>query len=64
MDTERNLLFGAIALQTGLIDADQFVEVCKLWSARKTVPLNTLLIRRGFIQPTDADHLEHLLGGL
>jgi len=61
MDTERNLLFGALALQIGLIDADQFVEVCELWSARKTVPLNTLLIRRGWIQPTDADHLEYLL---
>jgi hypothetical protein len=61
MDTERNLLFGALALQIGLIDADQFVEVCKLWSARKTVPLNALLIRCGWIQPTDADYLEYLL---
>ena len=61
MDTERNLLFGALALQMGLIDADQFVEVCKLWSAHKTAPLNALLIERGWIQPTDADHLEYLL---
>jgi serine/threonine-protein kinase len=61
MDTERNLLLGALAFQAGLIDADQFVEVCQLWSAYKTSPLVMVLIERGWIQPLDAANLEYLL---
>jgi serine/threonine-protein kinase len=61
MDTDRNLLFGVLALQADLITPAQFVEACTLWTARKTVPLADLLIERGWIQSTDRVHLDYLL---
>jgi serine/threonine-protein kinase len=61
MDTDRNLLFGVLALQAGLIDAAQFVEACTLWASRKNVGLADLLVERGWILPADRGHLEYLL---
>lgn len=61
MDTDRNLLFGILALQADLIDARQFVEVCTLWSTSKSVPLADLLVERHWILPADREHLEYLL---
>ena len=61
MDTDRNLLFGVLALQADLIDSHQFVEGCMLWTSRKSVPLADLLIERGWIQPTDRVHVDYLL---
>jgi eukaryotic-like serine/threonine-protein kinase len=61
MYTDRNLLFGVLALQADLIDSHQFVEACSLWTSRKNVPLADLLIERGWIQPTDRVHVDYLL---
>ena len=61
MDTDRNLLFGVLALQADLIDGDQFVKACALWTARKDVPLPSLLIELGWITPTDRADVERLL---
>jgi len=36
---DRNLLFGVLALQSDLIDHQQFVQACTLWSLRKEAPL-------------------------
>jgi len=44
-DTDRNLLFGVLALQADLIDAAQFAEACSGWAGRKDVPLADLLVR-------------------
>src|SRR5262245_30659574 len=61
MDTDRNLLFGIVALQAGLIDAGQFVEGCTLWATRKNVSLAELLLERGWILPADKAHVDYLL---
>ena len=61
MDTDRNLLFGVLALQADLIDANQFVEGCALWATRKSVPLADLLIERGWLLPADKAHVDYLL---
>jgi serine/threonine-protein kinase len=61
MDTDRNLLFGILALQAGLIDAGQFAEACTLWATRKNMPLAKLLVERGWILPADKDHVDYLL---
>jgi PAS domain S-box-containing protein len=61
MDTDRNLLFGVLALQAGLIDSRQFVEACTLWATRKGAPLAALLIERGWLAPADQAHLDYLL---
>lgn len=61
MDTDRNLLFGVLALQADLIDVSQFVEACTLWTTRKHVPLAQLLLERGWIAPADQAHVDYLL---
>ena len=61
MNTDRNLLFGVLALQADLIDADQFIKVCTLWTTRKHTALGDLLIELGWITPTDRADVERLL---
>ena len=54
MDTDRNLLFGVLALQADLITPPQFIEACTLWASRKETPLAELLVERGWLTPADA----------
>jgi PAS domain S-box-containing protein len=61
MDTDRNLLFGVLALQADLIDQRQFLEACLLWTSRKDAPLADLLVERGWLVPEDRAHLDYLL---
>jgi serine/threonine-protein kinase len=61
MDTDRNLLFGVLALQADLIDAARFAEACTAWSAHKGVPLADLLVERAWITATDKADIERLL---
>jgi PAS domain S-box-containing protein len=62
MDTDRNLLFGVLAMQADLIDPQQFIEACLLWTSRKDVLLADLLVERGWILPDDKAHVDYLLG--
>jgi hypothetical protein len=59
--TDRNLLFGVLALQADLIDPGRFAEACAAWSARKDTPLADLLVERGWLTPTDLADIEKLL---
>jgi PAS domain S-box-containing protein len=61
MDTDRNLLFGVLALQLDLIDAAQFVEGCTLWTTRKSTPLADLLAEKGWITTADKVEIHRLL---
>ncbi len=61
MNTDRNLLFGVLALQADLIDADRFAEACSAWAAKKAVPLADLLCDRGWITADERAHVEFLL---
>src|SRR5262245_3237659 len=61
VDTDRNLLFGVLALQADLLDRTQFVEGCAAWAARKTVPLSDLLVERGWLTTEARAAVEHLL---
>jgi serine/threonine-protein kinase len=60
-DTDRNLLFGVLALQADLLDAPRFAEACAAWAARKDVPLADLLVERGWLTAQDRAVLDHLL---
>src|SRR5262245_57930211 len=60
-DTDRDLLFGALALQTGLIDPSQFTEAAKPGDAQDGQSVRDGLIARGWIAPADTPHLEYLL---
>lgn len=61
MNTDRNLLFGVLALQADLIDADQLAEACSAWAAKKAVPLADLLCDRGSITADERTHVEFLV---
>ena len=61
MSTDRNLLFGVLALQADFLDAQQFAEACTAWTARKGTPLADLLVERGWLTPEDRDDVERLL---
>ena len=61
MDTDRNLLFGVLALQADIIDADRFAEACSAWAVKKVVPLADLLHERGWITTEERAHVEFLL---
>lgn len=61
MDTDRNLLFGVLALQVDLIDAKQFAEACAHWTAKKEVPLSEILIELGWISETDRREVDRFV---
>jgi tRNA A-37 threonylcarbamoyl transferase component Bud32 len=61
MDTDRNLLFGVLALQADLIDEAQFARACSEWAGRKQAPLAELLVERGWLTPSDRADVEKLL---
>jgi PAS domain S-box-containing protein len=61
MDTDRNLLFGVLALQADLIDASRFVEACTLWTTRKSTPLADLLVEKGWITAADRADIHRFL---
>jgi serine/threonine-protein kinase len=61
MDTDRNLLFGVLALQADLLNNDQFAEACTAWSVRKNIPLSQLLVERGWLSERDRADVERLL---
>jgi len=58
MDTDRNLLFGVLALQSAFIDNNQFAEVCAAWTTRKRSPLAELLRERGWISGAEQQQIE------
>jgi len=60
-DTDENLLFGVIALQSDLITMPQFVDACTLWSSRKDTSLAEVLIGQGWLVEEDRRHVDYLL---
>jgi serine/threonine-protein kinase len=47
--TDRNLLFGVLALQADFLDAARFAEACSAWAGRKSTPLADLLVEHGWL---------------
>ena len=60
-DTDRNLLFGVLAMQQDLIDPRQFADACALWAVRKNISLADLLLERGWITEQDRRDVERFL---
>ena len=60
-DTDRNLLFGVLAMQQDLIDTGQFADACAGWAVRKDKPLAEILIERGWITAVDRRDVERFL---
>ncbi len=61
MHTDRNLLFGVLALQADLIDDAQFTRACSEWAGHKQISLAELLVEHGWLTPSDRADVEKLL---
>ncbi len=61
MNTDRNLLFGVLALQADLLTADQFAKASALWAADKGRPLADVLVEQGWLSASDRVDVEKLL---
>ena len=60
MDTDRNLLFGVLALQVDLITPDQFAQGSALWAANKGRSLADILVEQGWLSASDRQDVEKL----
>src|SRR5262245_35751517 len=60
-DADRNLLFGLLALQNGLIDQVQLVAAFQAWTRDKGRALADHLIRRGDLDADDGAAVEALV---
>jgi PAS domain S-box-containing protein len=61
MTSDRNLLFGALAMQAGLITADQFAKACSIWATSKASSLPDILYEQGWLVPQDQAHVDYLV---
>jgi eukaryotic-like serine/threonine-protein kinase len=61
MSADRNLLFGLIALQNGLIDQGQLVAAFQSWTLDRSRPLSAHLVERGELDGDDIAALDGLL---
>jgi serine/threonine-protein kinase len=61
MDTERNLLFGVIAFQSGAIDADRLAETYAAWVTEPTQPLADLFVDRGCMTDEQRTEVEKVV---
>jgi len=60
-ETDHNLMFGLIALQSDLIEMSQFVGACTLWGSRKESSLAAILVEQSWLLPDDREHVDYLL---
>src|SRR5262245_9259416 len=58
LNTDRNLLFGVLALQMGCISHDALVAAMNAWVLDKGKPLAEVLLDMGALTPADRDLLE------
>ncbi len=61
VDTDRNLLFGLLALQNGLIDQAKLVAAFQAWTLEKARPLAEHLVARGDLDVDDRSAVEALV---
>jgi serine/threonine-protein kinase len=60
MAADRDLLFGLLALQNGLIDQDQLLAAFRDWTRDRTRPLAEILVARGDLEGDDRSAVENL----
>jgi hypothetical protein len=59
--SDRNLLFGLLALQMDLLSRDQLLEAMHAWMLEKETSLGTILCRRGVLEEEDRCNIERLV---
>jgi serine/threonine-protein kinase len=61
VNTDRNLLFGILALQTDLISRDALIAGMSAWAVAKDKPLGQILVEQGALRPENRALLESLV---
>jgi serine/threonine-protein kinase len=61
METDRNLLFGVLALQIDAITRSQFIEGCSVWLTHRDAELADLLVERGWLSTADRAEVDRLV---
>ena len=61
MDTDRNLLFGILALQLEFIDSSKFTEACAAWAVARHKTIAQILVERGWMTSNDSNEVEQLV---
>jgi serine/threonine-protein kinase len=60
-EVDRNLLFGLLAMQTGLIDRSALTDALKVWCAEKSRPLAAVLAEQGALPAEPGERLDALV---
>jgi serine/threonine-protein kinase len=58
---DRNLLFGVLAMQVDLINADQLVEATAMWGSARGRPIGEILVEQGALTANLRDALEPMV---
>ena len=61
MNTDRNLLFGVLALELELITYTQFVEACEDWAKQHDASLGEMLVEKKWVSKEELAEVERLL---
>ena len=61
VESERNLLFGMLALQNGLVDQPDLVAAFQCWSRERSRPMARIMVERGALTEDDRVMLEGLV---
>ena len=56
--TDRNLLFGVLALQMGFVTRDELIGAMVGWMADRGSPLGAILVSRGALDPADVTPID------
>ena len=62
VNADRNLLFGLLALQNGLVDQDQLVAAFRAWSRDKGRQIAEYLVERGDMDADQRDAVQAMVG--
>ncbi|QDV38308.1 serine/threonine-protein kinase [Tautonia plasticadhaerens] len=57
-NTDRNLLFGVLALQMGFVSRDDLIGAMVAWMADRGTPLGAILVDRAALQPADLSPID------
>jgi WD40 repeat protein/serine/threonine protein kinase len=60
-ESDRNLLFGILALQMDLVTRDHLVAAMNAWVLRKQDSLASVLVEQGALEPRDRDLIEPMV---
>ncbi len=61
VESDRNLLFGILALQNGLIEQPDLIAAFQCWSKDRSLPMDQVLVERGALTEGDRAMLDSLV---